>query len=162
MGITKKHARRAEMIKGPADQESSVAANLRASGVDLRPLPPPPKSDQTGVVLEIPPNFELWDPAGFVWGRPGHYPLWVFLGQGRQRSDEAAWERSVAKGKIAFFKDSVNMAAEGHRACGSWPWWVAHESEKQYWTPGGRDTGRGYSGIACEFELAQTSANRNP
>ena len=161
MGVSQQKIIRDEMVKGPADMESAAAADLRAGGANLKPLPRPPKTDQTGLVLELAPNFELWDPMGFVWGRPGHYPLWVFLGHGRQHSEEGNYERSIAKNKAWMWKETIKQVHAGRRACASWPWWVRHESEKFYWTPGGQSTGRGFSGIHL-FELACSHATSDP
>lgn len=89
-----------------------------------------------GLVTEVLPDFQMWDSHGYIWGRPGHYPLWVMLGPGRHRSDDGARERDIKNTKILQWK-----------AGGNWPWWVRHESEVFYWLPGHRSSGRGFSGF---------------
>ena len=88
-----------------------------------------------GFVQEVMSDFNLWDREGYIWGRSGHWPLWVFLGPGRIKSDEGKWERWIAKQKVRQWKSSE-----------VWPWWDYHESEKFYFLPGRPETGRGFSG----------------
>lgn len=91
-----------------------------------------------GAVEEIMPDFGLYDQDGYIWGRPGHYPLWVMLGANRLQSSEGARLKEFKNSKIAEWK-----------ATGVWPWWRYHESESWYWLPGHSSTGRGFSGLIC-------------
>ena len=102
------------------------------------PAPQPPCSrDQTGYVNETMPDLQVWDASGFIWGRAGHYPLYVHLGYGRNKSASGVAESNIAKSKKRWWTQNGKK---------SWPWWTAHESEKYYWLPGGQSSGRGFSG----------------
>ncbi len=103
--------------------------HLRACGVtaEYKPLP---------LLAEVAPDHRSWDHWGFIWGRPGHFPLWMTVGAERTMSDEAKEQRTVRNRKKAEW-----------RSTGVWPWWVFHESERSYWLPGEENTGRGYSGL---------------
>jgi hypothetical protein len=114
-----------------AEQEA-----LRARGCTA---PDRETGDLTDFVRQVLPDYALWDRAGYVWGRPGHYPLWAFFGRDRMRSEDAQKERVIRNNKKTMWR------ACGHRY---WPWWVFHESERSYWLPGGPSTGRGYSGCS--------------
>lgn len=88
-----------------------------------------------GRAQEVAPDFRAWGEHGYVWGRPGHYPLWVMLGPNRIRSADGETERAIRKYKTQRW-----------RAGGSWPWWIYHESEKWYWLAGAESSGRGHTG----------------
>jgi len=88
-------------------------------------------------VVENPTDFAEWDRAGLVWGRPGHFPLWVTLGCVRNKTEAAKSEASRKNNKKYIFTRG-----------GNWPWWIYHESEGTYWLPGGYDQSRGFSGSA--------------
>ncbi len=100
----------------------------RTTGVtaDWRPLP---------LISEVAPDYRQWDESGFIWGRPGHYPLWITVGADRVMSEEGKEQRAVRNKKKAMW-----------RSTGVWPWWIFHESERTYWLPGDANTGRGFSG----------------
>lgn len=127
-----------------------VDAQTRGGTATGRPVPSPftalagtqgPKgTDMAGFVTEVMPSFQHWDPHGYVWGRPGHWPLWVMLGPGRYRSDDGWAERAVRSQKLMEWK-----------LTGRWPWWRYHESEKFFWLPGSISTGRGFTG--CEADV---------
>ena len=132
------HGMGLELEKDDRSAEYDEASRLRAaaaSGAGGSSTDPARDRDSTGVVVEACPHFGKFDPLGYVWGRPGHFPLWVFLGVQRQRSGEGQRVRNVAKNKSAHWV-----------WYSSWPWWRFHESERHYWMPGGPSTGRGYSG----------------
>ena len=93
--------------------------------------------DLTGYVTELLPDHTKFDASGVVWGRAGHFPLFVMLGTHRQRSEEGDKRGKVGHGKRNHWKNSGKT---------SWPWWIWHESERTYWLPGGPHTGRGHSG----------------
>ena len=105
-----------------------------------------PGEELCGFVTEVMPDFKLWDRDGYIWGRPGHYPLWVMLGPNRQRSEDGERERGIKNGKIAQWK-----------AGGNWPWWVRHESECFYWLPGHKSSGRGFSGWLVKWFWSPSS-----
>ena len=128
-----------------------VDAQTRGGTATGRPLPSssstalagaqgPKAQDMAGFVTEVMPSFTHWDPQGYVWGRPGHWPLWVMLGPGRYRSDDGWAERAVRGQKLWEWK-----------VTGRWPWWRYHESEKFFWLPGSASSGRGFTG--CEAEI---------
>ena len=119
------------------------APGSRACGAASSSETAAPK-DVTGHVTEVMPDIAQWDALGLVWGRAGHYPLWVFLGYGRHHSPEGQQQRDIAKEKKNRWHNNGKK---------SWPWWRQHESEKGYWLPGGPDTGRGYSGHQCENRI---------
>ena len=87
------------------------------------------------LIKEVPAWGEKWDPVGGIWNRTGHCPFMVCIGDGRTRSAAATAARNVRNAKKNEWQRT-----------GVWPWWVDHESEKVYWTPGGPSTGRGFSG----------------
>ena len=107
---------------------------------DLALAEPRPPNDCTGYVNEIPPNMNIWDKQGAIWGRRGHYPLFVMLGYGRQHSKEGVAARYVASERKRWWR-----ALEPSRLRG-WPWWWYHDSERFYWLEGQPSSGRGFSG----------------
>ena len=107
----------------------------------LAGTPAPKGQDLAGFVTEVMTSFQQWDPNGYLWGGPGHWPLWVMLGLGRYRSDDGWAERTVRSSKLLEWK-----------ATGRWPWWRYHESEQYFWLPGAASSGRGFTGC-----LSQTS-----
>ncbi len=92
-------------------------------------------SNLIGIVTEVAPNYQKFDADGYVWGRPGHYPLWVMLGHQRYKSQDGHEAAKVLEKKQAYF-DQWKV----------WPWWIYHESEALYYLPGPASTGRGYPG----------------
>ena len=98
-----------------------------------------------GIVTEVAPDFNKFDPAGYVWGRPGHYPLWVILGHQRWQSADGKEAKRIKDYKKKYFADT-----------GVWPWWIYHESEKTYYHPGDPSTGRGYSGALLHAYIQLT------
>lgn len=98
-----------------------------------------------GIVTEVAPDYNKFDPKGFVWGRPGHFPLWVVLGHQRLQSTEGKEAKKIKDQKKKYWMET-----------GVWPWWVWHESEASYWLPGGESTGRGYSGALLHTHVQHT------
>ena len=86
---------------------------------------------------EVAPDFTKFDPSGFVWGRPGHYPLILTMGSNRTHSEDGSRVRGTAKSKTAWWREEDGR---------TWPWWWFHESEQTFWLPGRQDQGRGQSG----------------
>ena len=97
---------------------------------------------------EVPAWGEKWDPVGGVWNRTGHCPFMVCIGDGRTRSKDGDAARRIRDRKKNQWKNTQYEV---------WPWWVEHESEKVYWTPGGPSTGRGYSGYWWRWSRARLS-----
>ena len=89
------------------------------------------------IVTEIACLGEQWDNNGFLWGRGGHFPLLCSIGTYRSYSHAAVERKAIARDKKARWLDSLQR---------SWPWWIAHESERSFWLPGGESSGRGWSG----------------
>lgn len=131
---------------GGAAGPSGGPTDFRARGAGQASL------NQTGWITEVMPDYSKWDASGLVWGRHGHYPLFVFLGYGRHHSEEGERERQVAKGKKKTWKSGGMV---------SWPYWTQHESEKAYWLPGGPSTGRGYSGSHGKDHICKALAQHN-
>ena len=117
----------------PASESSHAPAGFAIT--DRWPVMP--------LIKEVPAWGEKWDPVGGVWNRTGHCPFMVCIGDGRTRSAAAAAARNVRNAKKNEWKET-----------GVWPWWVDHESEKVYWTPGGPSTGRGFSGYWWRWSRA--------
>ena len=69
-----------------------------------------------GIVTEVAPDFNKFDPAGFVWGRPGHYPLWVVLGHPRWQSAEGKEGNIVLPSRLSALADGIRLAALGKGA----------------------------------------------
>ena len=81
-------------------------------------------------------DFNKFDSNGYIWGRPGHFPLWVAIGDHRMRSQVGVQQKHVKDNKKSVWN-----------ATGVWPWWIFHESELHYWlVHNGSDHSRGYSG----------------
>ena len=89
-------------------------------------------------VKEVPVCFEEWDLEGFFWGRPGHFPLWVVIGDVSTRSAAGVLQKQVKDAKKQLWRTSLRQQ--------NWPWWIWHESERSYWLPGDFSSGRGWSG----------------
>lgn len=151
MGITAQREDITEQLH--ADERRITAAGMidpatRGGSASGRPVPLDPgptalaggteraATDYTGWVEECICNFARWDRDGYVWGRPGHYPLWVWLGPHRMQSADGQAERKAARRKVDQWREGA-----------PWPWWDYHESERFFWLHGAPSSGRGYSGI---------------
>ncbi len=87
-------------------------------------------------VMENMPDYEEFDKTGYIWGRPGHFPLWVTIERERMRTPLSKELVQVRNSKKAYWHQT-----------GIWPWWIYHESELLYWLPhNGHDKSSGYSG----------------
>ncbi|MCP4239314.1 MAG: hypothetical protein GY772_02020 [bacterium] len=90
------------------------------------------------------------DPDGFFWGRGGHWPLFVQLGLGRDRSALAYSQRDCREAKKAYCRQN-----------GLWPWWWQHPSETGLWCArnsyivGKQPRGQGYKGVLWRLARAQ-------
>ena len=100
------------------------------------------------LAVEVPASGEKWDPVGGIWNRAGHVPMLMSLGDLRTRSAGG----DAARGQRNKKKDRWSKGAH------AWPWWMPHESEKVYWTPGGPSTGRGFSGYWWRWSQAGLTA----
>ena len=89
-------------------------------------------------VKEVPVCFEEWDLEGFFWGRPGHFPLWVVIGDVSTRSAAGVLQKQVKDAKKHLWRTGLRQQ--------NWPWWIWHESERSYWLPG--DFSVGAVGVA--------------
>ena len=68
-------------------------------------------------VQENMPDYEAFDKNGYIWGRPGHFPLWITIGNERMRSTVSTQLVHVRNSKKQIWHQS-----------GIWPWWIYHES----------------------------------
>jgi hypothetical protein len=123
--------------RGSARQSLFQSLGARLHRHEWRPaVDPHALAEPLLSVHENMPDFNKFDTNGYIWGRPGHFPLWVTIGDQRMRSQAAIEQKHVKDNKKAVWN-----------ATGIWPWWIFHESELQYWLAhNGSDNSRGYSG----------------
>ncbi len=106
----------------------------------------------------LPPSIERTafsadsDPNGYFWGHGGHWPLFVALGESRDRTTESVLDRAVRERKKALFKRTKN-----------WPWWIRHPTERfchvgrDWAVVGNEGRGQGYTGVLWRLHRARSA-----
>ena len=88
-------------------------------------------------VTEILADGTAFDVNGSLWGRDGHWPLFIQIGRKRESTQQADDNDAVLQKK----------RWECNKGKNPWPWWHQHKSEMLYWRSS-EDGGSAWSGEA--------------
>ena len=78
-------------------------------------------------------DYEKWDESGHLWGRDGHWPLFVAIGGQKHYSKAYHANQQIRQYKTKVWKDSC---ASGNGERGAWPWWIEYSGEPGFWREG--------------------------
>ena len=113
-----------EIELGPRDVDPKGSPRLHRWDVQL------PELD---VAVEWVADYTRWDETGHLWGRDGHWPLFVVLGGVKHYSKSYYENQKIRKKKTQIWKDAC---ASGHGTRGAWPWWIEYSGEPGFWREG--------------------------
>ena len=133
-----------DVILGPRDTDSGPSPRLHRYTSTLPTL---------DLAVEWIADYKRWDESGYLWGRDGHWTLFVAIGSKKHYSAEYYEKQKIRNYKAKVWKEAC-ASGQGYAP---WPWWIEYSGEPGYWREG-RLGGGDWSGLLWLAARGQWSA----